>query len=160
IRGPLVAEAAGRCEARRAGQPERRRARPGREERSMTRTFRVLDLGPGRPSIEVLEAGAGAPVLFLHGAGGGPTRDGILPALPRDHHVYAPLLPGFGRSTGLDLLDDQLDLFLHGFDVLDALGLDRPLVVGESMGGWMAAEMAALRPHAIGRLVLTAPIGV
>jgi pimeloyl-ACP methyl ester carboxylesterase len=126
----------------------------------MTPTSRVLELGRGRPTIEVLEAGSGAPVVFLHGAGGVPTWDGILPHLARDHRVYAPLLPAFGSSTGLDFLDDQLDLFLHGFDVLDALGLDRPLVVGESMGGWMAAEMAALRPKEIGRLVLAAPIGL
>jgi pimeloyl-ACP methyl ester carboxylesterase len=126
----------------------------------MTPASRLLELGAGRPTIEVLDAGSGPPVLFLHGAGGVPTWDGILPHLSRDHHVYAPLLPGFGKSTGLEFLDDQLDLFLHGFDVLEALGLDRPLVLGESMGGWMAAEMAALRPKEIGRLVLTAPIGL
>ena len=39
---------------------------------------------------------------------------------------------------------DQLDLCLHNFDVMEALQLERPYVVGESMGGWMAAEMAAL----------------
>jgi len=44
--------------------------------------------------------------------------------------------------------------------VLDALGIERPYVVGESMGGWMAAEMAALRPKEIGRLALAAPIGL
>src|SRR5262249_16824984 len=70
------------------------------------------------------------------------------------------LLPGFGQSTGLDCLDDQLDLFLFVFDVIDALGLERPYVVGESMGGWIAAEMAALRPKEIGRLALAAPIGL
>jgi pimeloyl-ACP methyl ester carboxylesterase len=80
--------------------------------------------------------------------------------LARDHRVHAPLLPGFGKSTGLDVLEDQLDLFLHGFDVLDALGLERPYVVGESLGGWMAAEMAALRPASVGRLALLAPLGL
>ena len=43
---------------------------------------------------------------------------------------------------------------------LAALGLERPYVVGESMGGWLAAEMAALRPDAIGRLALAAPLGL
>ena len=121
---------------------------------------RMLALGDGRPTIEVLEAGSGAPLLFLHGAGGIPLWSGVLPLLAREFHVYAPLLPGFGQSTGLDCLDDQLDLFLHGFDVMDALGLARPYVVGESMGGWTAAEMAALRPDKIGRLALAAPIGL
>jgi pimeloyl-ACP methyl ester carboxylesterase len=121
---------------------------------------RLLGLGSGRPTIEVLEAGDGPALLFLHGAGGVPAWQGVLPLLAQSFHVYAPLLPGFGRSTGLELLDDQLDLTLHGFDVIDALGLDRPYVVGESMGGWLAAEMAALRPKAIGRLALLAPIGL
>ena len=125
-----------------------------------TPTSRVLALGSGRPTVEVLEAGSGPPLLFLHGAGGVPAWDGVLPLLARAHHVYAPLLPGFGQSTGLDYLDDQLDLFLHGFDVIEALGLERPFVLGESMGGWMAAEMAALRPKEIGRLALVAPIGL
>lgn len=126
----------------------------------MSARSRTLGLGAGRPTIEVLEAGAGTPLLFLHGAGGVPAWDGVLPLLARDFHVYAPLLPGFGKSTGLDCLEDQWDLFLHGFDVMGALGLERPYVVGESMGGWMAAEMAALRPDKIGRLALVAPLGL
>jgi len=125
-----------------------------------TPTSRVLELGEHRPAIEVLEAGDGPPLLFLHGAGGVPAWDGALPELSRAFRVHAPLLPGFGRSTGLDYLDDQWDLFLHCFDVMDALGIERPYVVGESMGGWMAAEMAALRPKEIGRLALAAPIGL
>jgi pimeloyl-ACP methyl ester carboxylesterase len=121
---------------------------------------RMLDLGDGRPSIEVLEAGDGEPLLFMHGAGGIAAWEGILPLLSEKYHVHAPLLPGFGRSDGLDYLEDQFDLFFHGFDVIEALGLERPYVVGESLGGWMAAEMAALRPKEIGRLALAAPVGL
>jgi len=125
-----------------------------------TPSARLVELGPDRPSVEVLEAGSGPPLLFLHGAGGVPAWDGVLPHLSRAFHVYAPLLPGFGRSTGLDYLEDQWDLFLHQFDVLEALGIERPYVVGESMGGWIAAEMAALRPTDVGRLALAAPLGL
>ena len=121
---------------------------------------RLVPLGAGRPTVEVLEAGNGAPLLFLHGAGGIPLWEGVLPLLAAEYQVYAPLLPGFGQSTGLDHLEDQWDLFLHGFDVIEALALDRPYVVGESMGGWMAAEMAAVRPKDIGRLALAAPVGL
>jgi pimeloyl-ACP methyl ester carboxylesterase len=120
----------------------------------------MLDLGEGRPSVEVLEAGDGEPLLFFHGAGGIAAWEGVLPLLSEKYHVHAPLLPGFGRSDGLDYLEDQFDLFFHGFDVIEALGLERPYVVGESMGGWMAAEMAALRPKEIGRLALAAPVGL
>src|SRR5262249_4594676 len=121
---------------------------------------RLLELGANRPAIEVLEAGEGQPLGFLHGAGGVPAWDGVLPHLSRVFHVYAPLLPGFGRSTGLEHLDDQWELFLHQFDVMEALGIERPYVVGESMGGWIAAEMAALRPREIDRLALAAPVGL
>ena len=95
----------------------------------------LLNLGDGRPTIQVLEDGDGAPLLFLHGAGGVAAWEGALEMLARKHHVYAPLLPGFGQSTGLEYLEDQFDLFQHGFDVIEALGLDRPYVVGESLGG-------------------------
>src|SRR5262249_61676879 len=94
------------------------------------------------------------------GAGGVPVWGGVLPLLSRRYRVHAPLLPGFGKSTGLEYLQDQLDLTLHGFDVMEALGLQRPYVLGESMGGWMAAEMAALRPKEIGRLALAPPAGL
>jgi pimeloyl-ACP methyl ester carboxylesterase len=74
---------------------------------------RIVEFGAGRPRIEVMEAGSGPPLLFLHGAGGIPSWDGALPLLARAYRVYAPLLPGFGQSTGLEFLDDQFDLFLH-----------------------------------------------
>ena len=121
---------------------------------------RLIELGPARPRVEVLEAGDGPALFFLHGAGGIPAWEGALPLLARAFRVYAPLLPGFGQSTGLEHLEDEHDLFLHGFDVMEALGLERPYVVGESMGGWIAAEMAALRPREIGRLALAAPVGL
>ncbi len=126
----------------------------------MTPRSQILNLGNGRPSVEVLEAGEGPPLLFLHGAGGIVAWEGVLPLLSAKYHVYAPLLPGFGQSTGLDYLEDQFDLFLHGFDVIEALGLEQPYIVGESLGGWMAVEMAALRPKEIGRLALVAPVGL
>ncbi len=120
---------------------------------------RLVDLGQGR-RIEVLSAGSGAPLLFLHGAGGVPQWEGVLPILSSSFTVHAPLLPGYGQSVGLEALDDHFDLFFHCFDVMEALGLERPYVVGESLGGWIAAEMAALRPKEISRLALAAPIGL
>src|SRR5690242_17672346 len=161
---PLVAESAARRQARETRQPQRRSSIAGRTPDGgaamTTPQSRTLNFGDGRPAIEVLEAGEGAPLLFLHGAGGIVAWEGVLPLLSSKYHVYAPLAPGFGASTGLECLEDQFDLFMHGFDVIEALGLERPYVVGESFGGWMAAEMAALRPKEIGRLALLAPIGL
>ena len=45
-------------------------------------------------------------------------------AWPQRYHVFAPELPGYGESTGEELLEDMLDFTLHGWDVVDALGLD------------------------------------
>ena len=102
----------------------------------------------------------GEPVVFLHGAGGLQEREEVLERLAERFRVHAPELPGYGESTGEALLDDMLDFTLHGWDVCDALGLDRPLLVGHSMGGMMAAEMACLCPERPAKLVLLAPAGL
>jgi pimeloyl-ACP methyl ester carboxylesterase len=74
--------------------------------------------------------------------------------------VSAPELPGYGESTGEELLEDMLDFTLHGWDVADALGLDRPHVVGHSMGGMIAAEMACIDNRRPRSLSLIAPAGM
>ena len=108
----------------------------------------------------VLEAGSGMPVVFLHGAGGLLADNPFLDGLAARYHVFAPELPGYGESTGEELLEDMLDFTLHGWDVVDALGLTRPHLVGHSMGGMIAAEMAAIAPNDLGRLVLADAAGL
>ena len=108
----------------------------------------------------VLEAGSGMPLVFFHGAGGLLVDNPFLDQLAARYHVFAPELPGYGESTGEDLLEDMLDFTLHGWDVVAALGLTRPHLVGHSMGGMMAAEMAAVSPNDLGRLVLVSAAGL
>ena len=108
----------------------------------------------------VLEGGGGAPLVFLHGAAGLLRDNPFLDALARRYHVFAPELPGYGESTGEELLEDMLDFTLHGWDVVAALGLDRPHLVGHSMGGMIAAEMACLAPRDLGKLVLASAAGL
>jgi pimeloyl-ACP methyl ester carboxylesterase len=108
----------------------------------------------------VLEGGSGAPVVFLHGAGGLLKDNPFLDLLAQRYHVLAPEWPGYGESTGEQLLEDMLDFTLHGWDLVDALGLRQPHVVGHSMGGMIAAEMACLAPRDLGRLVLVSPAGL
>jgi len=110
--------------------------------------------------IEVVEAGKGRDLLFLHGAGGHMVDDPLLAALASKYRVVAPLLPGYGQSGGEDGLRDMLDVTLHTLDVLDALKLDKPIVVGHSMGGMIAAEMAAVAHTEIAKLCLIAPAGL
>lgn len=110
--------------------------------------------------VRVLEAGQGVPVVFLHGAGGLFAENPFLETLAQRYRVFAPELPGYGESTGEEQLEDMLDFTLHGFDVIDALGIEKPHLVGHSMGGMIAAEMACIAPHDIAKLVLVAPAGV
>ena len=77
--------------------------------------------------------------------------------LAEKYHVYAPLLPGYGDSEECGELRDMLDFTLHTWDVVEALGLKDPILVGHSMGGMIAAEMAAVAPHDVSRLALIAP---
>ena len=108
----------------------------------------------------VFEGGSGAPLVFLHSAGGLYGENPFLEQLAQRYHVFAPELPGYGESTGEELLEDMLDFTLHGWDVVDALGLSRPHLVGHSMGGMIAAEMACLVPHDVGKLALVSAAGL
>jgi pimeloyl-ACP methyl ester carboxylesterase len=110
--------------------------------------------------IRYLEGGSGEPLVFLHGAGGMTPDDPILKELSSRFHVYAPYLPGYGESEECGTLRDMLDFALHGWDVVEALGLKNPILVGHSMGGMIAAEMAALAPNDVSRLALICPAGL
>jgi pimeloyl-ACP methyl ester carboxylesterase len=113
---------------------------------------RVLDYGPED----------GEPLVFLHGLAGVLDDSTFFDLLARRHRVYVPELPGYGDSSGEELLEDMLDFALHGWDVLLELGLSgrRPVLVGHSMGGMIAAEMACLAPDAIAKLVLVSSMGL
>jgi pimeloyl-ACP methyl ester carboxylesterase len=121
---------------------------------------RLITLKPSGTRIEVVEAGKGRDLLFLHGAGGHMLNDPLLEALASKYRVSAPLLPGYGRSEGEDGLRDMLDFTLHALDVLEALDLKKPIVVGHSMGGMIAAEMAAIARTEVSKLCLLAPAGL
>jgi pimeloyl-ACP methyl ester carboxylesterase len=112
------------------------------------------------PTIRVLQGGSGDDVLFFHGAGGMTGCEDLLDRLAGSYRVHAPELPGYGESSGEELLEDMLDFTLHGWDVADALGLDRPHLIGHSMGGMMAAEMASVDNRRARSLSLIAPAGM
>ncbi|HLG99694.1 MAG TPA: alpha/beta fold hydrolase [Bryobacteraceae bacterium] len=113
-----------------------------------------------RVPVRYYEGGQGQPLVFLHGAGGLDLDQKLLNALAEKYHVYAPLLPGYGDSEECSELRDMLDFTLHTWDVVEALGLRDPILVGFSMGGMIASEMAAIAPHDVSRLALIAPAGL
>jgi pimeloyl-ACP methyl ester carboxylesterase len=110
--------------------------------------------------VRYLDGGSGPDLVFLHGAGGATAEDPLLNALAKTHHVYAPLIPGYGDSEECPEIRDMLDFTLHTWDVVAALGLKDPILVGHSMGGMIAAEMAAVQPNDVSRLALIAPAGL
>jgi pimeloyl-ACP methyl ester carboxylesterase len=110
--------------------------------------------------VRYYEGGHGQPLVFLHGAGGLDLDQGFLAVLAEKFHVYAPLVPGYGDSEECPELRDMLDFTLHTWDVLAALDVKNPLLVGFSMGGMIASEMAAVAPESVTRLVLIAPAGL
>ena len=74
--------------------------------------------------------------------------------------VHLPAHPGFDESTGLEQVDGMFDYVLHYVDLLDTLRLGAVPVVGTSLGGWVAAELAALYPARVDRLVLVDAVGL
>jgi pimeloyl-ACP methyl ester carboxylesterase len=121
---------------------------------------RTLTVSDGRAKIQVLEAGHGPDLVFFHGAGGVTPVDPFLEALSRRFRVKAPLLPGYGDSDGGDNFRTMQDITLLGLDILDALKVENPIVVGHSMGGMLGAEMAATAANDIKKLALIAPAGL
>ena len=114
----------------------------------------------GEIDTYVTVKGSGEPLVYLHGAFGYGSWHPFLDKLSENFTVYAPLHPGFDEGEGLEHLTDLLDLTLYHIDLLESLGLEKPHVAGHYNGAMVAAEMAALCPHSVGRLVLASPAGV
>jgi pimeloyl-ACP methyl ester carboxylesterase len=98
--------------------------------------------------------GSGRPIILLHGGlGSGEMFGPILPALSANHRVIVPDLQGHGRTADIDR---PIDIRLMADDVAaltDHLGLDKPDVVGYSLGGGVAFMTAAKYPDKVGKLV-------
>jgi pimeloyl-ACP methyl ester carboxylesterase len=111
-------------------------------------------------ALELFEGGEGAPLLFLHSAQGFRPDQPYVGLLAQKRRLIAPSHPGFGASAlplWLDSVDDIAHLYL---ELLERRGLTKVDVVGCSLGGWIAAEIATKVPERIGKLVLVGPVGV
>jgi len=114
----------------------------------------------GETRIPTLIGGRGDPLLVLHGAGGHRGWRRFVAGLAERFTVYAPTHPGFGTSDSADWMESIDDLARFYLWFLDEVGLARVHLLGHSIGGWTAAEMAVMDPWAIDRLVLVAPAGL
>ena len=111
--------------------------------------------------VTVHRGGRGEPLLYLHSASAEATVwNEAFDALAGRYDVIVPVHPGFPGSTGLERIQNIGDLALHYVDLLNVLRLERVHVVGSSLGGWIAAELASLYPERVGTLVLVGAAGL
>jgi pimeloyl-ACP methyl ester carboxylesterase len=95
--------------------------------------------------LEIFERGRGEPLFYLHGGAGVGSDIPFLELIAKERRVIAPSHPGFGRSSLPDWLDSVDDINHVYLELMDRLGLMRVDLVGFSIGGWIAAEIA--HPH-------------
>jgi pimeloyl-ACP methyl ester carboxylesterase len=110
--------------------------------------------------VEIHKAGSGPPLLYLHAEQYVEQVRPHLDALAKTWTVIAPLHPGYGAApVPIDFrsVDDLAYLYL---DLLDVLKLDKVVVVGASLGGWIALEMCVRDRARLSKLVLVSSVGV
>ena len=111
-------------------------------------------------NLRVDEEGSGRPILVLHGGAGPQSVAGLASALSRRAHVLVPTHPGFEgepRPQWFDRLDDLAFAYL---ELLERLDLRDALVIGSSVGGWIASEMAVYDTTRLSGLVLIDATGI
>jgi pimeloyl-ACP methyl ester carboxylesterase len=106
------------------------------------------------------QQGEGRPVLLLHGGGGPPSMGGLPVALSEDFEVIAPVHPGFAGTPRPDWYTGIDDLALTYLQLLEQRDLHDVLVIGSSVGGWIASEMAVREHGRISGTVLLNAVGI
>ena len=125
-------------------------------------TGAALPIGGSTVWVETL--GAGRPVVYLHGI---PDLHGIESEPMRFHRMLAdsctlvaPAHPGCARTDEDETIETMDDVVFHYLRVLDALDLDKFVLAGSSLGGWIAAEIAVRHPERVEKLALIGPTGL
>ena len=111
-------------------------------------------------TLEILERGQGRPILWLHGEDGLDPAAPFLDLLAAHGRLVAPSHPGFGHSPDVNNIDTVDDLAYLYLDLLAERNLRDVILIGSSLGGWIAAEMAVKSSERMGGLVLVAPLGI
>jgi pimeloyl-ACP methyl ester carboxylesterase len=121
---------------------------------------RTIELRGGAVAFKVTTAGRGAPLVYFHSYYERGAWSPFLESLARSFTVYAPAHPGVAGSTGIETLDDLLDLTLAYDELLAAFGVERAHLVGHSFGAMAAAEIAAVFPTRALSVTLVSPLGL
>ncbi len=109
--------------------------------------------------VQLFRGGVGQPLLYLHDAWSC-TWQPVHSRLAEQYDVLLPIHPGFEGSEGLEEVDQMEDLVFHYLDVLDTLHLEHPIVLGVSLGGWLAAEFAVRYSGILRALILVDALGL
>jgi pimeloyl-ACP methyl ester carboxylesterase len=109
--------------------------------------------------IRLMRGGSGDPLLYLHGASGAAWLP-VLQKLSEKYDVIAPEHPGFGESDTPDWLDTIHDLAYFYLDVMEQLKLRNVHLVGNSLGGWLAAEIAVRNTSRLASVTLCNAAGL
>lgn len=115
---------------------------------------------PDGIALQLSDTGRGKPVLLLHGGAGPRLMQSLATALAEGARVLLPTHPGFLGTPCPDWLDRVDDLALVYADLLDTLDLRDVLVIGNSLGGWIAASLALLAPQRLRGVVLMNACGI
>ena len=126
----------------------------------MAARFTEEFINVGGAKIHLLKGGSGDPLLVLHGAGGHQGWLRYVQGLAERFTVYLPSHPGYGQSERPEWLETIPDLACFYTWFMEEQGLDGIRVIGHSMGGWLAAEIAVACHHAFSKLLLVAPVGI
>lgn len=111
-------------------------------------------------AVRLMRKGQGSPLMFLHGSSGAGTWLPFMETLSERHEVFVFEHPGFGGSDMPEWLDNVSDMAYFYLDALDHLDLRDAHLVGASLGGWIAAEIAIRNSARLASLTLTAPAGI
>ena len=111
-------------------------------------------------TVRMRRGGSGTPLLFLHGANGLPLWLPVFDLLSKHFEVIVPEHPGFGTSDNPPWMRNIGDLAMYYLDFIDSLTPYPVHLVGQSLGGWAAAELASRNCSRLGSLSLLAPAGV
>ena len=117
-------------------------------------------VGVAGTNLTFIKAGTGRRLLVLHEELGHPGWLRWHSALAQNHTLHIPLHPGFGRSPRVEWVTSVRDLASFYSRMLRDTGLTPIDVIGISLGGWIAAEMAASCAHQFRRMALVAPTGI
>ena len=110
--------------------------------------------------LNLRRGGSGEPLLYLHGASGAPAVLPFMEKLAQRFDMLVPEHPGFGASDEPGWLENMHDLAYFYLDVLESLELRGLHLVGSSLGGWLALEMAVRDASRLKSLLLVGPAGV